>query len=207
MVADAGLSDEPVRLIPAAYIGQHMHSIVWFWTTGIHDPTWVQAVASVVLVVLTILTLAVLAVYTRDTHTLAKVSVKQIALALEERSVSLARQNHAAFDSVMKARDDVEAIGRSLIDGTFGTKPQPPIYPDNWPDVTSALGQRKTSMYLLMASLGVDLREVDSAVKSFFDASDNNEKILHEGLVCKAVEQAVEGCKGVLAELREIGKE
>jgi hypothetical protein len=62
-------------------------------------------------------------------------------------------------------------------------------------------------LYLLVASLGVDLREVDSAVKSFFDASDNTEKRLREGMVCKAVEEAVEGCKGVLAELREIGKQ
>ena len=152
-----------------------MHSIVWFWTTGIHDPAWVQAFAAIALVVLTLVTIVVLYFYARDTHTLAKVSVKQIALVLEERSVDLARQNHAAFDCVMKARDDVEAIGRSLIDGTFGTKPQPPIYPHNWPDVTSAFGQRKTSLYLLMASLGVDLREVDSAVKSFFDASDSRE--------------------------------
>src|ERR1035437_6051402 len=120
-----------------------MHSIVWFWTTGIHDPAWVQAVAAVVLVALTIVTLAVLAVYTRDTHTLAKVSVKQIALALEERSVSLARQNHAAFDCVMKARDDVEAIGRSQIDGTFGTKPQPPIYPHRSEEHTSELQSRQ----------------------------------------------------------------
>jgi hypothetical protein len=54
-----------------------LHSIVWFWTTGIHDAAWVQAISSTVLVLLSLVTLCVLAVYAWDTHTLAKSSVEQ----------------------------------------------------------------------------------------------------------------------------------
>lgn len=69
-----------------------MHSIAWFWTAGIHDPAWVQAIAAVVLVVLTIVTLIVLGFYAWDTHTLAKTSVNQAghmrdALSLQERAM------------------------------------------------------------------------------------------------------------------------
>jgi hypothetical protein len=69
-----------------------MHSLVWFWTIGIHDPAWVQAVAAIVLVLLTFVTLIYLRCYVRDTHTLAKTSVKQAkhmgeALALQEKAM------------------------------------------------------------------------------------------------------------------------
>src|SRR5665213_396542 len=69
-----------------------MHSFVWFWTVGIHDPAWVQAFAAIALVVLTIVTLLVLAFYAWDTHTLARTSVHQAghmrdALALQERAM------------------------------------------------------------------------------------------------------------------------
>jgi hypothetical protein len=181
-----------------------MHSIQWFWTTGIHDPAWVQAIAAVAVAMLTITTLAVLVIYAKDTHTLAKVSVAQITLAKQERFIDLARQYHAGFDCIIKARDDLRDLAQSLVNGTFGTKPQPPIYPKNWPDVTSAFGQRKTSMYVPLASLGVDMRTVDSAVKAFFDATDNNEKMLREGLVCKAVEEAVADGNKVFEALEEI---
>jgi hypothetical protein len=183
-----------------------MHSIVWFWTTGIHDPAWVQAFAAIVLVALTLVTLIYLRSYVKDTHTLARTSLEQIILAREERSFEVARKSHAAYDCLMKAKDDLEDVGKSLVDGTFGSKPQPAIYSESWPDVTSAFGQRKFSTYTLMASLGVDLRGVDLAVKDFFSASDNNEKILREVFVCKKVEDAVESYKSVMSALEEIGK-
>lgn len=181
-----------------------MHSIVWFVTTGIHDPAWVQAIAAVAVAVLTFITLVVLAIYARDTHTLARVSVAQITLAQQERSIDLARQYHFGFDCIIRARDDLRDLAQSLVDGTFGTKPQPPIYPKSWPDVTSAFGQRKTGMYVLLASLGVDMRTVDSEVKAFFDATDNDEKMLREGLICKAVEEAVADGNKVFEALEEI---
>lgn len=184
-----------------------MHSIEWFWTTGIHDPAWVQAIAAVAVALLTSITLVVLAIYARDTHTLAKVSVAQITLAKQERFNDLARQYHAGFDCIIRARDDLRNLAQSLVDGTFGTKPQPPIYPKSWPEVTSAFGQRKASMYALLASLGVDFRTVDSAVKAFFDATDSNEKRLREGLVCKAVEEAVADGNKVFDALEEIGNQ
>jgi hypothetical protein len=48
------------------------------------------------------------------------------------------------------------------------------------------------------------MRTVDSAVKAFFDATDNNEKMLREGLVCKAVEEAVADGNKVFEALEEI---
>jgi len=65
---------------------------MWFWTTGIHDPAWVQAIAAVVVVAFTFVTLIVLFVYAYDTHTLAKTSVDQAehmrdALSLQERAM------------------------------------------------------------------------------------------------------------------------
>jgi hypothetical protein len=36
----------------------------------------------------------------------------------------------------------VTALMQSIADGTFGTKPPPPIYPDNWPDVAYALNNK-----------------------------------------------------------------
>jgi len=180
---------------------------MWFWTTGIYDPAWVQAIAAVALVVLTFITLVVLAIYARDTHTLARMSVAQIALVQQERSINLARQYHSGYDCIIRTRDDLRDLAHSLVDGTFGTKPQPTIYPTSWPDVTSAFGQRKRSIYEPLASLGVDMRSVDSAVKAYFDATDNGEKMLLEGLVCKAVEEAVADGNRVFAVLDEIREE
>lgn len=59
-----------------------MHSLIWFWTTGIHDPAWVQAIAAAAVVVLSFVTLAVLVVYAYDTHTLAKTSKVSAEAAL-----------------------------------------------------------------------------------------------------------------------------
>jgi hypothetical protein len=61
-----------------------MHSIVWFFTTGIYDAAWVQAVAAIVLVILTFVTLIVLSIYAWDTHTLAKTS--KVSAEAAERS-------------------------------------------------------------------------------------------------------------------------
>jgi len=71
-----------------------MHSIEWFWTTGIHDPAWVQAVAAAALVVLTIMTLFYLRIYVRDTRSLAKTSVDQAGNISEQTEIL--RQSVAA---------------------------------------------------------------------------------------------------------------
>ncbi len=68
-----------------------MHSIVWFFTTGIHDPAWVQAVAAIALVALTFVTLIVLSVYAWDTHTLAKTSKVSAEAAVKGSQVALAQ--------------------------------------------------------------------------------------------------------------------
>lgn len=184
-----------------------MHSIVWFWTTGIHDPAWVQAVAAVALVVLTIITLVVLAIYARDTHTLARMSVEQITLARKEHTFNFLRNSQAAYDCIFKANDDVINIAQSVADGTFGTKPQLPIYPQNWPDATSALIQRKSDMTEPMISFGVYLRAVDLAVDAFFGASDDDDKRDRKKAVHKAVADAARDCKSLIEALKTIGKQ
>jgi hypothetical protein len=75
-----------------------MHSIVWFWTTGIHDPAWVQAFAAIAVVVFTFVTLIVLFIYAYDTHTLARTSVNQARHMSEQteilrQSVSVAKMS------------------------------------------------------------------------------------------------------------------
>jgi hypothetical protein len=74
-----------------------MHSIQWFWTTGIYDAAWVQAVAAMVLVVLTFVTLIVLSIYAKDTHTLAQTS-KMSAEAAERSSKVASDQIQAMID-------------------------------------------------------------------------------------------------------------
>jgi hypothetical protein len=65
-----------------------MHSIIWFWTTGIHDPAWVQAFAAIALVLLTFVTLIVLVRYAWDTRILARTSVEQIELLRKSIAVA-----------------------------------------------------------------------------------------------------------------------
>jgi hypothetical protein len=184
-----------------------MHSLEWFWNTGIHDPAWVQAIAAVALLVLTIVTLIILFIYTWDTHTLAKVSVQQIALAKHEWSVGMARQNHIAFDCLMKARENIENLAQSLVDGGFGAKPLPAIYPAHWPDATSIFGQRNEALYTLMANFGVELRLIDSDIEGYFNASDNDERVLRQAILCKHVEAAVLGSDKVLEALKISAKQ
>ena len=84
-----------------------MHSIVWFWTTGIHDPAWVQAFAAIALVLLTIVTLLVLAFYAWDTHTLARTSVHQAGHMSEQTEIlrqSVAIAKTAADAAEMSAK-------------------------------------------------------------------------------------------------------
>jgi hypothetical protein len=178
-----------------------MRSIEWFWTTGIHDPAWVQAVTSVALLGVTLVTLIVLFFYAWDTHTLAKTSVEQIDLIKKERSVQTMRNVHAAFDCFFKVRDDLNAIVQSFVDNTFGTKPQPPSYPDNWPDVASALNLQNPSTMQPTIALGIQLRHVDFAVREFNAASNNNDKIALEEKVKAAVLSAGEECTNLWQKL------
>jgi len=79
-----------------------MHSIVWFWTTGIHDATWVQAIAAVALVALTLVTLIVLGIYAWDTRTLAATS--KVSAEAAERSSKLASDQIQAMIGKERAR-------------------------------------------------------------------------------------------------------
>ena len=154
---------------------------------------------------LTFVTLVVLFIYAYDTHTLAKTSVEQIDLVRRQYAFDNLRRNQAAYDCIFKANDDVISVLKSLADGTFGTKPQPPIYPPDWPDATSTLVQRKTAMSEPMISLGVRLRAIDLAVGAFSNASDSNEKRDLEKAVREAVADAVRDCNILRGALKTIG--
>lgn len=182
-----------------------MHSIQWFWSTGIHDPAWVQAVAAIVLVVLSLVTLIVLGFYAWDTHTLAKVSIEQIELVKKESTFETLRRSQAAYDCVYKANDDVIKISQSIVEGTFGTKPQRPIFPQNWPDATSAFVQQNANMIKPMISLGVTLMAVDLAVEAFFNASSNHDKREREQTVREAVAEAIKDGKSLIEAIKGLG--
>lgn len=183
-----------------------MHAIVWFFTTGIHDAAWVQAVAAMTLVVLTFVTLIVLSIYAWDTHTLARTSVEQINLAKKEHTFQSFKTLQAAYDSVFKTNDNVRKILQSICDGTFGTKPQQPTCPDNWPETTAAFIQRDSSMTGPMIALGVNLQAVDLAVEAFFDASNNDEKRQRETAVHQAVLDATTSCTTVIDAMKKLNK-
>jgi hypothetical protein len=183
-----------------------MHSIWWFWTTGLHNPAWVQAVAAAALVVLTFVTLIVLSIYAWDTHTLAKTSVEQINLVKQERDTLAMRNFQAAYDCFLVVQDNVTAIMKSLENGTFGTRSHLPIYPENWPDVASALNQRISSTMQPTIALGIALRHVDFAVRDFFNSSNNDDKRAREMDVRKAANDAAEACKNLLRQLPKTEK-
>jgi hypothetical protein len=178
-----------------------MHSICWFWTTGIHNPEWVQAVAAVAVVVLTFVTLVVLCIYAYDTHTLARASVEQIDLVKQDNAFRAMRSFHIAYDCIFKVQGDLTALAQSFLDGTIGTKPQAPIYPDNWPDVASALNQRIPSTIPPTISLGIKLRKVDFAFREYESASNTDDKQAREISVHKATKDAGEECKRLSDEL------
>jgi hypothetical protein len=117
------------------------------------------------------------------------------------------RRSEAACDCIFKANDDVKGILKSLVDGTFGTKPQLPIYPQNWPDATSALVLGISNLTEPMISFGVSLRAVDLAVGAFFGASNNDDKRECEKAVHKSVEEAVKDRKSLIDAMGKTGKQ
>ena len=169
-----------------------MHSIMWFWTTGIHDPAWVQAIAAVAVVVFTLVTVIVLFIYAYDTHTLAKTIVEQIGLAKLDREELKTIKRHVANDRFLKVQADLTLLMQSIIDGTFGTKPPPPLYPDNWPDVAIVLALRTRSVISAVIALGIQLRSVDFTIAAFFSASNNDEKTACELKVRTSLSRAIE---------------
>jgi hypothetical protein len=184
-----------------------LHDFVWFFTTGRFQSDWVQAIAAVVLVVLTFVTLIYLRVYVRDTRTLARTSVAQMGIVKKEYEYQAMRRFQTAFDCVFKANDDVISILQSLVDGTFGTRPQLPIYPQNWPEVTAALIQHNSDMTEPSISLGVSLRAADLAVGAFFEASDNDEKTKREKAVREAMREVANDCQRLIDTMKIVKKQ
>jgi hypothetical protein len=170
------------------------HAIQWFYSTGIHDPAWVQAIAAVAVVALTFLTLIVIFIYAYDTHTLAKTSVQQISLAEQQRNELNLLKFHVANDRFLKVQADVTTMMQSIADGTFGSNPPPPIYPDNWPDVAYALMLDIPNASRPAIALGIKLRSVDLAVSEFFGASKNDERREREPAIFVAISDAADGC-------------
>jgi hypothetical protein len=71
-----------------------MHSIVWLWATGIHDPAWLQAIAAVALLVLTLPTLIALAIYKYFTYRQARAS--QLSAEAAKTASDAAKSNAEA---------------------------------------------------------------------------------------------------------------
>lgn len=70
------------------------------------------------------------------THTLARTSVEQIDLFKQEQSLQARQSYHIAADCLLKVQADLSAIQQSIVNGTFESKLQLPVYPNNWTDVT-----------------------------------------------------------------------
>ncbi len=179
------------------------HSIEWFWTTGIHQADWVQAITNIALLCLTLVTLFVLAVYAFDTHTLAKMSVEQITMMKRERDIIAMRNFHVAYDCFMMVQLNLNTILETIVEGKFGAKTCQPIYPINWPDVTSYLMQRTPKTSPPAIKLGISLQKLDVSILQFYDASNNDEKRLAEIKVREALTIAGEDCKKLFQHLVE----
>src|SRR5579859_1390573 len=153
-----------------------MRSIVWFWTTGIHDPAWVQAFAAIALVALTLVTLVVLYFYARDTHTLAKTSADQLQMLKIDRDDTSKRALYVAHDLVLKIYADLTSILQSLVDKSFGNKMPDTVYPEQWPEAAIAFHNRYPKAINPASKLGIELRNLDFEVKSYFDTSTTDER-------------------------------
>jgi len=165
-----------------------MHSMVWLWTTGRHHTAWLQGAGSIFLVVITFIAY--------DTHTLAKTSLEQIKLAKKERDAVTMRNYNIAYDCFCKVQHDLISVMQTLVDGTFGSKPQAALYPENWPDVTEALSDRIPETALPAIRLGTELRVVDFAVSEFFSAYRDDKRAC-ESIVIEHVKQGVEQCNAL----------
>ena len=177
------------------------HDIQWFFSTGIHDAAWVQAVASVVLVVLTFITLVVLFRYVWDTRTLAKTSVEQINLVKRDRSIEQMRNFHVAYDRFLQLQDDLTSLMQSVVSGSFPTKRPKAVYPDDWPDVTSTLYQRIPNTLDSAMKLGIELQKLDSTIERFFESRTPQESSLRYPIVVEALQRTNDLAKGLLKEL------
>ncbi len=175
-----------------------MHSIVWFWTTGIHDPAWVQAVASIALVLLTLVTLIYLRIYVRDTRTLARVSVEQIQLVKVDRETDSTVKLMASARCFSQVQANLALLRKSLDNGSFETTKPETFYPENWADVMTALRSLRLVTLLNSAiQLGNKLWNLDLAVKYYFDAVTSAEKVVCRQRVSEILTEATALAEGV----------
>jgi hypothetical protein len=175
-----------------------MHDIFWFFTTGRFDPTWVQAVVTAAVLIVTTVTLGVLIWYACDTHTLATTSIAQISFVREQHQAEIEKGFHVAFDSVHMLQNDLIALLSSFVNHTFGTNRPAAVYPENWPEITSALRQRIPTISSPAIQLGVKLRDIDFAIREFFEASPQNKSACQKKAF-EAIENAIDGCKTLTA--------
>lgn len=173
------------------------HDLVWFFTTGRFDPAWVQ-------VVITTITLAVLIWYACDTHTLAKTSVEQIKFAKRQYDSELDRNYHVAYDCVFKIQNDLIEILSSFVTHTFGTASFSAVYPEDWPDIASALRQHIPDTAKNAIDLGIMLRNVDFSIGQLNGAPEKD-KAVCEKKVLDAVQTALEGCKTLTDQMMQKG--
>lgn len=172
-----------------------MHALNWFWTTGRHNPAWVQAIASVTLVVLTLATLIGVVFYVLDTRKLAKASVEQMDFLRRERESIDMRETHRAYDCILKVQHDLITLFSNIADENFGQSRLLPIYPKIWPEVTSALHRLTPAADDAAIGLGNALRNVDHAVGLFSDCHDDEQKQSRKSEVILAAQSAVKRCQ------------
>jgi hypothetical protein len=181
-----------------------MHSLVWFWTVGLHDPSWVQAFAAIALVFLTAATLVILYFYARDTRTIAKTGIDQIRIAEEERSRERSWKIQAAVDCVHGSRDCLVAMKNSLKEDKdrFGERPPQPLYREDWPEITSVLYQIDPRMRIPILEFGGSLKKVDQAVVRFLAAHFTDEEAPKE--LVSAIEDSIKKHNVAVLQLKSL---
>jgi hypothetical protein len=168
-----------------------MHALIWFWTTGIHDPAWVQAVAAIAMVLFTAVTLVVLVGYARDTRTLARVSVEQIRLMKVDRENDSTLKWYALARRCSLVQAKLTSLKKSLENGSFETSKREKFYPEDWVDIAISLRSPGLLHHLSAAlHLGNKLWNLDLAVKYYFDAATTAEKAVCKERVSEILTEA-----------------
>jgi hypothetical protein len=167
-----------------------LHDIFWFWSTGRHDPTWVQAATSLCLVFLSILTLAALVWYACDNHRLAENNLETLRFLKEQEDRGITADYAAAFDVFLLVQGKLTSLVRSLNTDRFSRFQPHPLFPPNWPQLTVAVSLKAQSATHAWVKLGNALRKLDFEITDYFAAESVNEKEEIYGGLRKALQSA-----------------
>jgi hypothetical protein len=179
------------------------HALQWFWTTGRHDPAWVQAVTNAALMVLTALTLVVLFFYALDNHRLAKSSVVTFRfLRLQDERTTLASVA-AAYDLIFLTQRNLTSLLLAIKNDRLGAFKRPPMFPPNWPQLAGAIALTATDAMGPWMQLGILLRRLDSEIKDYYDATTEAEQQERYREVRKTLDEAIAGANKLVDALPE----